>query len=59
MLSIQRTLRDLDAAIRQIVGDAGADVVVDTTGNARVIEQAYGLTHPDGKTITRGCAEKR
>ncbi len=49
---------DIAKAIRQIVGPAGADVVIDTTGNARVIELAYGLTHPDGKTILVGVPRK-
>jgi S-(hydroxymethyl)glutathione dehydrogenase / alcohol dehydrogenase len=44
--------------IRGIVGPAGADVVVDTTGNARVIELAYNLTHPDGRTILVGVPRK-
>jgi S-(hydroxymethyl)glutathione dehydrogenase / alcohol dehydrogenase len=49
---------DLAGRIREIVGEKGADVVVDTTGNARVIEQAYELTHPDGKTILVGVPKK-
>ena len=49
---------DIVAEIREIVGQAGADVVVDTTGNARVIELAYQLTHPDGKTILVGVPRK-
>ena len=49
---------DLAAEIRKIVGTAGADVVVDTTGNGRVIEQAYELTHADGKTILVGVPKK-
>ncbi|MGQ0665453.1 MAG: zinc-binding dehydrogenase [Nitrospiraceae bacterium] len=49
---------DIAAEIRKIVGDRGADVVVDTTGNARVIEQAYELTHADGKTILVGVPKK-
>jgi S-(hydroxymethyl)glutathione dehydrogenase/alcohol dehydrogenase len=44
--------------IRKIVGEAGVDVVIDTTGNARVIELAYELTHPDGKTILVGVPRK-
>jgi S-(hydroxymethyl)glutathione dehydrogenase / alcohol dehydrogenase len=44
--------------IRGIVGAAGADVVVDTTGRARVIELAYELTHADGKTILVGVPRK-
>lgn len=49
---------DITSEIRKIVGDKGADVVVDTTGNARVIEQAYELTHADGKTILVGVPKK-
>jgi len=52
------TTKDLAGEIRKIVGNAGADVIVDTTGNARVIEQAYDLTHPDGKTILVGVPRK-
>lgn len=44
--------------VRRIVGEAGADVVIDTTGNGRVIELAYELTHPDGKTILVGVPRK-
>jgi len=53
-----KTTTDLPGEIRKIVGNAGADVIVDTTGNARVIEQAYDLTHPDGKTILVGVPKK-
>lgn len=49
---------DLSAEIRKIVGQDGADVVIDTTGSARVIELAYELTHPDGKTILVGVPPK-
>jgi len=44
--------------ILEIVGKKGADVVIDTTGNARVIETAYNITHPDGKTILVGVPRK-
>jgi len=44
--------------IKLLVGSQGADVVVDTTGNTRVIEAAYELTHPDGKTILVGVPSK-
>lgn len=53
-----RTTPDLDEKIRAIVGAGGVDVVVDTTGSARVIEQAYNLTHADGKTILVGVPRK-
>jgi S-(hydroxymethyl)glutathione dehydrogenase/alcohol dehydrogenase len=44
--------------ILNIVGVQGADVVIETTGNSRMIEQAYNLTHPDGKTILVGVPKK-
>jgi S-(hydroxymethyl)glutathione dehydrogenase/alcohol dehydrogenase len=44
--------------ILDIVGVQGADVVIETTGNSRVIEKAYELTHPDGKTILVGVPKK-
>ncbi|OGT36779.1 MAG: dehydrogenase [Gammaproteobacteria bacterium RIFCSPHIGHO2_12_FULL_38_14] len=44
--------------IRAIVGEAGADVVIDTTGNGRIIETAYELTNSDGKTILVGVPKK-
>jgi S-(hydroxymethyl)glutathione dehydrogenase/alcohol dehydrogenase len=49
---------DVEKAIRDIVGSQGADVVVETTGIARVIEAAYGLTQPKGKTILVGVPRK-
>jgi S-(hydroxymethyl)glutathione dehydrogenase/alcohol dehydrogenase len=53
-----KTSADLAREIRDVVGAAGADVVVDTTGRARVIELAYELTHADGKTILVGVPRK-
>jgi len=53
-----RNIGDLAGEIRKIVGPAGADVVIETTGNPRVIELAYDLTHPDGKTILVGVPKK-
>ena len=46
--------KNLDNEIFKIVGNKGADVVIDTTGNPKVIEKAYNLTNPDGKTILVG-----
>ena len=48
----------LEDRIFNIVGSLGADVVIETTGNSRVIEQAYNLTHPEGKTILVGVPRK-
>lgn len=53
-----KNTKDLNKEIRKIVGNKGADVVIDLTGNARVIEQAYELTHPDGKTVCVGVPRK-
>ncbi|MFH0886896.1 MAG: zinc-binding dehydrogenase [bacterium] len=53
-----RTVSDLEADIRKLVGAKGADVVIETTGNPRVIELAYGLTHPAGRTILVGVPKK-
>jgi len=53
-----KTQPDYLGKIKELVGTQGADVVVDTTGNARVIETAYELTHPDGKTILVGVPRK-
>ena len=44
--------------IRDIVGSEGADVVIETTGNSRVIEEAYKLTHANGKTVLVGVPNK-
>jgi S-(hydroxymethyl)glutathione dehydrogenase/alcohol dehydrogenase len=44
--------------ILEIVGKAGANVVVDNTGNVQVIELAYSLTHPQGRTILVGVPKK-
>ena len=49
---------NVNDTILDIVGAQGADVVIETTGNSRVIEQAYKLTHPDGKTVLVGVPNK-
>ena len=49
---------DFIEIIKEVVGKEGADVVIDTTGNARVIESAYESTHPEGKTILVGVPRK-
>ena len=53
-----KKVADVEKAIRGIVGAQGADVIVETTGIARVIENAYGLTQPKGKTILVGVPRK-
>ncbi len=49
---------NINNKIRDLIGEKGADVVIETTGNSRVIEQAYELTHPDGKTILVGVPNR-
>ena len=49
---------DLPGKIREIIGPKGADLVIETTGNSRVIEEAYKLTNPEGKTILVGVPRK-
>lgn len=49
---------DLKAEIYRIVGAQGADVAIDTTGNATVIELAYEVTHSQGKTVLVGVPRK-
>ena len=51
--------KNLNKEIYSIIGEKGADITVDTTGNARVIEQAYELTAPDGKTILAGVPKNK
>lgn len=45
---------DVAAAIKAIVGEKGADKVIDSTGVKQVIEMAYELTHPDGACVLVG-----
>lgn len=49
---------DLKEKIISIVGEKGADIIIDTTGIVKMIELAYELTHPDGKTILVGVPKK-
>lgn len=50
---------DLDAAIREIVGDKGPDKVIETTGAKQVIELAYNLTHADGTCVLVGVPSEK
>jgi len=49
---------NVESEIERIVGQQGADIVIETTGNSRIIEQAYELTHPEGKTVCVGVPWK-
>lgn len=50
--------RDLEPELRALVKGDGADVVVDNTGNPRIIELAYRLTSARGRTILVGVPRK-
>jgi S-(hydroxymethyl)glutathione dehydrogenase/alcohol dehydrogenase len=45
---------NLEERVRAIAGSAGADVVIETTGSIALIEQAYKMTAPQGRTILVG-----
>jgi S-(hydroxymethyl)glutathione dehydrogenase/alcohol dehydrogenase len=52
-------VEDLDAAIREIVGNGGPDKIVETTGAKSVIELAYNLTHADGTCVLVGVPSEK
>jgi S-(hydroxymethyl)glutathione dehydrogenase/alcohol dehydrogenase len=45
---------DFAKEVRAIVGEKGADVIIDGTGNSKVIEQAYALTNSKGRCVLFG-----
>lgn len=47
-------VKDIPAAMREIVGAKGPDKVIETTGVTSVIELAYELTHADGTCVLVG-----
>ena len=49
---------DINYEISKILGNKGADIVIDTTGSSKTIEQAYNLTNAEGKTILVGVPNK-
>jgi S-(hydroxymethyl)glutathione dehydrogenase/alcohol dehydrogenase len=54
-----KTVGDMDAEIRKIVGAKGPDKVIETTGAKSVIELAYNLTHPDGTCVLVGVPHEK
>ena len=52
-------IKDIPAAIRDIVGPKGPDKVIETTGVKQVIEQAYDLTHADGTCVLVGVPNEK
>jgi S-(hydroxymethyl)glutathione dehydrogenase/alcohol dehydrogenase len=54
-----KTVADMDAEIRNIVGAKGPDKVIETTGAKSVIELAYNLTHADGTCVLVGVPSEK
>jgi S-(hydroxymethyl)glutathione dehydrogenase/alcohol dehydrogenase len=50
---------DVVSEIRGVVGEAGPDKVIETTGVKSVIEQAYELTHADGTCVLVGVPSEK
>lgn len=51
---IHAARENLELGVRRIVGEEGADVVVEHTGDAGLICLAYELTRPQGRTVLVG-----
>ena len=56
---IEANSTDLKKKIEKIIGHKGPEIIFETTGNARVMEQAYELTPSDGKTISVGVPNEK
>ena len=50
---------NLETELRKIVGEGGADKVLETTGSKSVIELAYELTHADGTCVLVGVPTEK
>jgi S-(hydroxymethyl)glutathione dehydrogenase/alcohol dehydrogenase len=50
--------KDMDSSVRAIVGNDGADVIVDMTGKVELIASGYNLAKPDGRVIMVGVAKR-
>lgn len=46
--------KDVSSEIFKIIGNHGVDVAIDNTGNTNVIQMAYEITSPTGRTILVG-----
>jgi S-(hydroxymethyl)glutathione dehydrogenase / alcohol dehydrogenase len=49
---------NISKSILDIIGANGADVVIDVTGNTKVIQLCYDLTSSEGKTVLVGVPKK-
>jgi len=50
---------DLKEKLKSILGDSAPEIIFETTGNSKVMEQAYEITPNDGKTIFVGVPDKK
>ena len=50
---------NLNEKISKILGEKGPDVVFETTGSSKIMEQAYEITPNDAKTIYIGVPDKK
>jgi S-(hydroxymethyl)glutathione dehydrogenase/alcohol dehydrogenase len=51
---INSSEKDVETEVRAIAGEGGVDVCIDNTGAPSVINMAYRLTRPQGKTVLVG-----
>jgi S-(hydroxymethyl)glutathione dehydrogenase / alcohol dehydrogenase len=54
-----KSVADIDAEVRKIVGTKGPDKVIETTGAKPVIELAYTLTNADGTCVLVGVPSEK
>jgi S-(hydroxymethyl)glutathione dehydrogenase/alcohol dehydrogenase len=55
---IDSLAKDREAQVLTIVGEQGADVVIEATGIIKLMEEAYRLTNKNGKTILVGVPKE-
>ena len=51
--------QDIKNVLRSLLGDEGADVVIETTGVKTVIETAYNICSPIGRTVLVGVPDPK
>ena len=51
--------QDTENVLRSLLGDEGADVVIETTGVKTVIETAYNICSPNGRTVLIGVPDPK
>jgi len=56
---IKANSKNIKEKINDIFGTAGPEIIFETTGDSKVMEQAYEITPNDGKTIFVGVPNKK